>query len=597
MTTEFWGIKPPEDAEQSEKIHFPNPLKIEVDGKTQEFQLDKQTELSYEAIRAILSCDGFWILHLDADRNAFFQMHMESSLFEYWTDGEMQHQETGDIDDALKYLESIVMTDSDGQPAYVDNNDNPIPPSTAVAPTQQRIEAMQQTDVAKLASIETPETHKLYRFLDFVFIYFLIAILGAPLAGILDNGVWLFFSNIAAVLVTAREFLTRETIKHFKEQETYVWYEGTSVKFIYVKDMTDKLLTFIKTTTTSTSDGRSETNEHHYYRIIDANGGELHSDRIGDERDMGRLIALLGLKTMKQSAYKYPIKGAKNHDMNPKTAQMIVVMVSVGMVITFVVLVAGIFGIIPLFSWDGGYGDPYNGDYSYYDNDLPPLWCDETVLYPVTVPISVTSEVVIEETEGHHQRIPNRNVYTDSIPELAINGGVCNYQYRVGTASGFEITYKLDNVTNIDGVSIHVMEHPFMITNGYSGIEIYTSTNNGSTWTSQYESTEMYGFYERGATYETYAEDFMPNSWFRHQFSATAENVTHVRIETGYADQLGDTSVSFSALRIDAEGDYDYPDYLLCDGTWDGLFENSTSEMMEWPAYGERDPVLLGCDD
>ncbi|MCH2644992.1 MAG: hypothetical protein MKZ54_06815, partial [Candidatus Poseidoniaceae archaeon] len=82
-----------------------------------------------------------------------------------------------------------------------------------------------------------------------------------------------------------------------------------------------------------------------------------------------------------------------------------------------------------------------------------------------------------------------------------------------------------------------------------------------------------------------------------HQFSATAENVTHVRIETGYADQLGDTSVSFSALRIDAEGDYDYPDYLLCDGTWDGLFENSTSEMMEWPAYGERDPVLLGCDD
>ena len=176
MTTEFWGIKPPEDTEQSEKIHFPNPLKIEVDGKTQEFQLDKQTELSYEAIRAILSCDGFWILHLDADRNAFFQMHMESSLFEYWTDGEMQHQETGDIDDALKYLESIIMTDSDGQPAYVDNNDNPIPPSTAVAPTQQRIEAMQQTDVAKLASIETPETHKLYRFLDFVLIYFGIAL-------------------------------------------------------------------------------------------------------------------------------------------------------------------------------------------------------------------------------------------------------------------------------------------------------------------------------------------------------------------------------------------------------------------------------------
>ena len=56
-------------------------------------------------------------------------------------------------------------------------------------------------------------------------------------------------------------YLTRGSIKHFKEQETYVWYEGTSVKFIYVKDMTDKLLTFIKTTTTSPPmEGMKQTN-------------------------------------------------------------------------------------------------------------------------------------------------------------------------------------------------------------------------------------------------------------------------------------------------------------------------------------------------
>ena len=42
----------------------------------------------------------------------------------------------------------------------------------------------------------------------------------------------------------------------------------------------------------------------------------------------------------------------------------------------------------------------------------------------------------------------------------------------------------------------------------------------------------------------------MHNSWFRHQFSATAENVTHVGIETGYADQLGDTSVEISACEL-----------------------------------------------
>ena len=68
------------------------------------------------------------------------------------------------------------------------------------------------------------------------------------------------------------------------------------------------------------------------------------------------------------------IKGARTR-YESKTAQMILVTVSVGTTM-FVVLVAGIFGIIPLFSWDDGYGDPYNGDYSYYDNDLPPLWCD-----------------------------------------------------------------------------------------------------------------------------------------------------------------------------------------------------------------------------
>ena len=93
--------------EHPDKIQFPNPLKIEVDGKVTEFQLDNQKELSYEAIRAILASNEFWIIHLDANRDAFIQMHIGDSQFEYWSDGAMQHQQTGDFDDALKYLESI----------------------------------------------------------------------------------------------------------------------------------------------------------------------------------------------------------------------------------------------------------------------------------------------------------------------------------------------------------------------------------------------------------------------------------------------------------------------------------------------------------
>ena len=93
--------------EHPDKIQFHNPLKIEVDGRVTVSELDNQKELSYEAIRGILASNEFWIIHLDANRDAFFQMHIGDSQFEYWTDGIMRHQQTGDIDDALKYLESI----------------------------------------------------------------------------------------------------------------------------------------------------------------------------------------------------------------------------------------------------------------------------------------------------------------------------------------------------------------------------------------------------------------------------------------------------------------------------------------------------------
>ena len=97
MSTNFWDVKPPEDdekakkhdgvelaetpdIEQSDKIHFPNPLKIQIDGQERDFFIENQAKLSSELINAIRSSNEFWVIDIDANRNAFFQMHMELSL-------------------------------------------------------------------------------------------------------------------------------------------------------------------------------------------------------------------------------------------------------------------------------------------------------------------------------------------------------------------------------------------------------------------------------------------------------------------------------------------------------------------------------------
>ena len=132
-----------------------------------------------------------------------------------------------------------------------------------------------------------------------------------------------------------------------------------------------------------------------------------------------------------------------------------------------------------------------------------------------------------------------------------------------------------------------IMPHPGGQFVGYSGLEVYTMTDNSSEWVLQIESPYMHGDYERYASYENYRAEFGSiGDWNRHAFDSTVENVSVVKIVTGNADQLGDRSVSFSGLRVDAAGDYDYPDYRICSGEWDGLFENSTSDMVVWDSDG-----------
>ena len=100
MSDNFWDVKIPDDEEKPVQQKEVEPAeipaveqsdKIQVDGSAAEFQLEKQTELSYEAIRASLErssqSDEFWRIDLDQDRNSFFQMHFESGLIEHWQDG------------------------------------------------------------------------------------------------------------------------------------------------------------------------------------------------------------------------------------------------------------------------------------------------------------------------------------------------------------------------------------------------------------------------------------------------------------------------------------------------------------------------------
>ena len=599
MSENFWDVKPPEDderpigqnevetvempnIEQSNKIQFSNPLNIKVDGKAKEFQLEKPTELSYEAIRAILAADEFWIIDLDQDKNSFLQMHIESGQIEYWTNGAMQHQQIGDIDDALKYLESIISTDSGSQTANVDNNDNPTSASTTVAPTQQRIEAMQQTDVAQLESVETPDIHKFYNLFEFLFftnsgVIFVVLILSIVFV---DNKIIsIVIPSIVVLLFSVYLHFTRTKIVHFKNQQTYIWYQGKSVVFIYVKEITDKLLIW---TTTSSKFSINEqdfasTTQNRYFRIIDANGGELFSgEDAGGTANYGRdqLIALLGLETVAKDEYnppptKHSVTGNTMRDVG-KSGNMQTIMKGLRVFILGPVLFVG---TIALFIFVGQF---LAGDFGY-DYEMPDRWCDESVNYPVTVPLNAVHDSAMQD---------NREDGTYSDTDLVINGGICTYRYRTGGSSEFEFKIKLQEASDIDGISMLVMPHPGGQTVGYSGLEVYTMTINSSQWEQQINSPYMFGDYERGASHENYAPGFYLGEWFRHAFDSTVENVSQVKIVTGNADQLGDTSVSFSGLRVDAAGDYDYPDYLICSGEWDGLFENSTSDMIAWNPDG-----------
>ena len=325
------------------------------------------------------------------------------------------------------------------------------------------------------------------------------------------------FIATTALFVLAYLYFTRTKIAHFKNQQTYVWYQGNSVLFIYAKEMTDKLLTWTTTSTSTDSDGHTTTTKHHHFRIIDANGGELFSgEGAGGKSGWGRdeLIKLLGLETI-NSRYQppskeYSVTGNTRRDLDNKE-NMQTAMKGIFALILVPILFFGtifIFIIVGLFVQEG-FG-------TYYDDyEMPNRWCDYSVNYPVTVPLTVGYETAMDGYE------PNREDGTYSDANLVINGGICTYRYRTGDSRAFEFVYELQEVSDIDGISMLVMPHPGGQPVGYSGLEVYTMTNSSDEWVLQIESPYMHGDYERYASYENYRAEFGSiGDWNRHAFDS-----------------------------------------------------------------------------
>ena len=139
----------------------------------------------------------------------------------------------------------------------------------------------------------------------------------------------------------------------------------------------------------------------------------------------------------------------------------------------------------------------------------------------------------------------------------AVGGNENWVRYRTGGSPGYQVDLVLDGPTDIEGVSMLVNFVDENTGIGYSGIDISVSTDGGSSYTSVYTRTEMFGSYERSATYETAAADFTWGEYTIHAFTQVAVGVTDIRLVFGRADQAGDNCVSFNGIRVDAAGAYD----------------------------------------
>lgn len=594
MSTNFWDAKvgdeetptpplpsveqdPPSVGNKATKPHsdavlFSNPLVIDVDGNKTQFPLARSNELSEQAINLIFKAKEYWMIEL-APGNRFFQMNVQTAEIEHWLDGNIIHQQRGDIGQAMDYLESIIPEAIPSEKANAsDNIWSQTTPNNEIS-TSQRIVEMRSKDIQQLEQSGPKETH------HFPNIAAIIVGGGALFFALISLINWailpLLLLGFVSFIGLAIAFSMHTKIDHYVNDSTFVWYKGQSVDFIYQKQVGDKIQHWEEVSYSTDSEGDTTSTTYYHFRMVDASGGELYSAQGAGGGSFGRnnrakLTNLLGLPTgnVSRSAGKiqYQDPGSPNFNVEPAKNSF----GALSRFALFPIIIFLMFGFVIV-------SDIFlDDDFDTYDYEMPNRWCDESVNYPVTVPINTVSETAMRGYET------NRADGTYSNMDLVINGGICTYRYQTGESTAFEFEYELQEVSDIDGISMLVMFHPGGQYVGYSGIEVYTMAHNSTQWIQQIDSLYMYGDYERYASHEYPHNEFWFDDWFRHAFDNTVENVSQVKIVTGHADQMGDRSVSFSGLRVDAAGDYDYPDYRICSGEWDGLFENSTSDMIPW---------------
>ena len=590
MSTNFWDAKvddegSPPPAEQyplsagskankthSKAVLFTNPLKIEVDGEKMDLPLEKSNELSEQAINLILKANESWMVELTPGAR-FFQMNVLTAEFEHWLDGNIIHQQRGDIGQAMDYLESII---SESIPSENSTPNQSVwsqtTPNKEIS-TSQRIVQMRALDIQQLEQSGPKETHHFPNIAAIIvgggaLLFALISLINGAILPLLITG---FISLIGLAIA----FSIHAKIDHYPNNSTFVWYNGQSVDFIFQKQAGDKLQHWEEVSYSTDSDGNRTSTTYYHFRIIDSSGGELYAAQGAGGGSFGRnnrakLTNLLGLPTgnVSRSAGKVNYQDPSSSNSNVEQVNKSFGGLTRFALFPIIIFLMFGFGIVQ----NVFFGD----DFDTYDYEMPNRWCDESVNYPVTVPLYTASETAMRGYES------NRESGTYSNMDLVINGGICTYRYKTGESTAFEFEYELQEVSDIDGISMLVMFHPSGQPVGYSGIEVYTMADSSTQWVQQTDSLYMYGDYERYASHEYPQGNFWFDEWFRHAFDNTVENVSHVKIVTGHADQLGDRSVSFSGLRVDAAGDYDYGDYRICSGGWDGLFENSTSDMIPW---------------
>ena len=567
----------------SDAVLFSNPLVIDVDGNKIELPLERSNELSDQVMNLIFKSKKYCMIEL-APGERFFQMNVQTAEFEHWLDGNIIHQQKGDIGQAMGYLESIIPEDIPNEnPITTDSVWAATTPNNEIS-TSQRIVQMRAIDIQQLEQSGPKETHHFPNIASIVvggaaLFFALISLINWAILPLLITG---FISFIGLAIA----YSVHTKIDHYVNDSTFVWYGGQSVDFIYQKQSGDKIQNWEEVSYSTDSEGSTTSTTSYHFRIIDSSGGELYAAQGAGGGSFGRnnrakLTNLLSLPTgnVSKRAGKIKYQDPESSNYNVEKATNSLGVLSRFALFPFIIFLMFGFGIVQ----DIFLGD----DFDTYNYEMPDRWCDESVNYPVTVPLYTASETAMRGYE------PNREDGTYSDMDLVINGGICTYRYKTGESTAFEFEYELQEVSDIDGVSMLVMSHPGGQSVGYSGIEVYTMADNSTQWVQQTDSLYMYGDYERYASHEYYLDEFYFDQWFRHAFDNTVENVSHVKIVTGHADQLGDRSVSFSGLRVDAAGDYDYPDYRICSGEWDGLFENSTSDMITWDSY---DPdVHRGC--